>query len=138
MSSWSRTTTPDWPAIRKASAVQNNPIVAGMGGMPISRSWMPNVKRGNGEIGSMPTVESSTPNAIPMMPLRRESLASAMVTASANTVREKYSGPENMIATLASGRESVTRKTQLMIPPRVEDIADTPSARPPSPFFVSG
>ena len=81
------------PARRNASAVQNNPMVAGTSGIPMRISVMPKVNLGAGATGSNPIVDMRRPSPAAMMPFTTDLLVRAITTATAKKVRAKYSGP---------------------------------------------
>ena len=88
-------------------------------------------------MGSMPTVESSSPSAPEISPFNRESVLTPAMMVRPKMDSQKYSGLPKAIASFARTGAKKYREMQLKSPPKNEEIMAVPSAFPAFPFSVS-
>src|SRR5574344_1945867 len=110
--------------------MENSPISVAVNGSPSYREALPNVKRNTPFIGSIPIVESSSPNAPESRPLSIEFVLTPAMIVRPNMESQKYSGLPNAMASFARVGEKKYREIQLRRPPQKEAITAVPSAFP--------
>ena len=101
--------------------------------MPESSSGLSNVKRGEPETGSVPTLATISPNMPAISPFTRDSPDSAAMTLRPRTPSAKYAGGVNASAIVDNRSVRSTSATRPTRPPTKPEYSEMPSASPARP-----